>query len=247
MVDPPRPGLVLPELVDTTPLTEGDAATLYEAFVMDLCTAAAASGGDLLLNYRPDDLLPEEYRTDVEPQADVRAVATAVLSADDLEDTRFEVQVGSTPSARLGNTVTHLLNEEGVETVAFCDPATPLRNRTHIDAIAMKLRRSEVVLGPGGRGRTHTAGFREAIDFSNALTEPTIDTFANRADDAGLDVDFAPHQTVVETHDDLLGVVAEIGARQVADRWVPPATTQAIDELGIRIDTTGDEPRLVVD
>lgn len=247
LVDPPREGLVLPELVESTPLSESDAVTLYEAFVEDLCRATAASGGDLLLNYRPDDELPEEFQTDdaVEPQ--IRELASNVLSGDDLDETRIEVQVGSTESGRVGNTVTHLLDEEEVDSVTICDPAAPLRSRQHIDSIAMKLRRSAVVLGPAARGRIHTAAFRETIDFADALTPPALVTLSDHARDADHDVDFAPQQTVVETHDDLLGLLSELRARQTAGRWMPTSTTRAVADLGLRIDTTSGDPRVARD
>lgn len=246
-VDPPREGLVLPELVETTPLSASDAVTLYEAFVEDLCRAAAASGGDLLLNYRPNDLLPEAHQTADPVDEEIRALASSVLSGDDLDETRVEVQVGSTESARLGNTVTHLLDEEAVDSVTICDPAAPLRSRQHIDSIAMKLRRSAVVLAPAARGRIHTAAFTDTIDFTDALTSPSLVTLANRGRDADHAVDFAPQQTLVESHADLVGLLAELDARRTAGRWVPTSTTAAVDELGLRIDAANGDPRVARD
>lgn len=247
LVDPPRDGLVLPEIVESTPLSPSDATALYEAFVKDLCCAAAESGGDLLLNYRPEDLLPEEYRTGHDVEAEVEAIAADALSDADLDEARIEVQVGSTRSARIGNTVTHLLDEEAVDSVTVCDPAAPLRGRQHIDSIAMKLRRSPLVLAPASRGRVHTAAFTDTLDFDGAPTPPELVTLTDRARDAGHDVDFAPQQTLVETHDDLVGLLAELRARQTAGRWIPPFTANAVDDLGLRVDTTGDEPRVEID
>lgn len=240
LVDPPRDGLVLPDLVDGDTLAASAATTLYEAFVKDLCRAAAESGGDLLLNYRPDDLLPEAFRTGGDVRAEVEAIAADALTDAELDAARIEVQVGSSESARVGNTVTHLLDEEAVDTVTVCNPTVPLRSRQHIDSIAMKLRRSPVVLGPGPRGHVHTAAFGDPIDFDGALTPPALVTLTDRARDAGLDIDYAPAQSVVETPDDLLGALSEIRARQTAGRWVPSYTTQAIDDIGLHIDTIGD-------
>lgn len=242
LVDPPREGLVLPRLVDSTPLSAEDATQLYEAFVKDLCRAAAESGGDLLLNYRPEDRLPDEFRTGEPVEDEVEAIARDALSDSEYDEARIEVQVGSTESARVGNTVTHLLGEEDVDTVTICDPAAPLRSRQHIDSIAMKLRRSPLVIGPAARGRFHTAAFTDTIDFDGALTPPELVTLTDRARDADHDVDFAPQQTLVETHDDLVGLVSEIRARQRAGRWVPPHTTQAISDLGLAIETAADGP-----
>lgn len=246
-VDPPRPGLVLTDLVDSTPLTPTDATALYEAFVKDLCRAAAESGGDLLLNYRPGALLPDEFQTGADVRAEVEELAADALSTDAFDEARFEVQVGSTESARVGNTVTHLLDEEAVDSVTIADPAVPLRGRQHVDSIAMKLRRSPIVLAPAPRGRVSTAAFTAPLDFEGALAQPALVTLTNRARDADLAVDFAPQQVVVETADDLVGVVAEIRARQHAGRWVPPHTTQALAELGIAVTGAGDGVTISMD
>lgn len=246
LVDPPREGLVLPELVETTPLAPDDAVRLYEAFVEDLCRATSESGGDLLLNYRPDDQLPSEHQTGGPVETVFEELVSSVLGGDALEDARIEVQVGSTESARAGNTVTHLLNEESVDSVTLCDPAAPFRSRQHIDSTAMKLRRTPVVLGPASRGRVHTAAFKDTIDFADAFTQPSVVTLAERAREADHDVDFAPHLTMVETHDDLLGVLAELRARQSAGRWVPASTARVVSDLGLRIDTESGDPRVAL-
>jgi hypothetical protein len=63
---------------------------------------------------------------------------------------RFERKVGSSRSARVGNTVTHLLEEENAQSVGVLEPTVPLVNRTEIDGAAMSLRRHELVHGPLG-------------------------------------------------------------------------------------------------
>lgn len=247
LVDPPREGLVLPELVETTQLSASDAVALYEAFVEDLCRAAAESGGDLLLNYRADEDLPAAHQTGEPVEPVFEDLASNVLEGEDRSEVRIEVQVGSTKSARVGNTVTHLLDEEEVDSVTICEPAVPFRSRQHIDSIAMKLRRSPVVLGPAARGRVHTAAFADTIDFADALTPPSLVALTDHARDVDLKVDFAPRQTIVETHDDLLGVIAELHARETAGRWIPASTARAVAELGLRIDASNGDPRVVRD
>lgn len=247
LVDPPREGLVLPRLVETTSLSPSDAVTLYEAFVEDLCLAAAESGGDLLINYRPDDQLPSEYQTGEPVEPVFEELVINAIGEDALADTRIEVQVGSTESARIGNTVTHLLDEEGAGSVTICDPAVPFRSRQHIDSTAMKLRRRPIVIGPAPRGRVHTVAFKDTIDFTDAFIQPSLVTLGYHARDADHDVDFAPNLTIVETHDDLLGVLAELRARQTAGRWVPSATARAVSDIGLRIDASDDAPRVSLD
>lgn len=232
--DPPREGLVLAHVVETTPLDESQAVDLYGAFFKDVCRAVIASGGELLVNYRPDDMLPEEFRTDTSPEAELRALTATAL--DDLEDVRFEPQVGSTHSARVGNTITHLLEREGVASAAVVEPTAPMLFRTTIDSAAMKLRMNEVVLRPSTAGRIAYAGFTESIDFTDTFTAPAVETLTNRATDAGHDVEFIPMGPTVETGDDLVTLVALLEARRVAGRIVPAFTVEAIDDLGLFVD-----------
>ncbi|AZH25755.1 hypothetical protein [Haloplanus aerogenes] len=245
LADPPREGLVATDLAATSPLTEAEAAEWYEAVLKDVLVAVDRSGGDLLVNYRPDDLLPDDHVTETASEAAVRAVAASTL--DDLDDVRFEPQVGSTISARAGNTVTHLLREEGVTSAAVVDPTIPFLTRPLIDNAAMKLRRSEVVLGASTRGRVYYAGFTAPIDFTDAYADPPLETLTAGGRDADLDVDFLPVQPVVETGDDLLDALPLLNARVDAERPVPVHTATVADELGLRVAYGEGERRVVRD
>lgn len=230
LADPPRTGLVSSKLVETSPLSSDDAADLYGAMLADTCLAVERSGGELLVNYRPEELLPDDRTGD--PEDELRDLLEGVLD----EPPRMEVQVGSTHAARIGNTVTHLLENEEVASAAVLPPTAPLLFRTHIDSAAMKLRNSPVVLGPSSRGRVHFVGFTEPIDFEGAYDPPAVETLSWRAGDAGLDTDFLPMLPVVETGTDLATVVSLIRARRVADRIVPPNTAAWIEENGLRVE-----------
>jgi len=242
---PPREGLVATDLAATSPLTEAEAAEWYAAVLKDILVAVDRSGGDLLVNYRPDDLLPDDHVTETASEAAVRAVAASAL--DGLDDVRFEPQVGSSLAARAGNTVTHLLREEGVVSAAVVEPTIPFLTRPLVDNAAMKLRRSEVVLGASTRGRVYYAGFTEPIDFTDAFAEPTLETLTTRGRDGGHEVDFLPIQPVVETGDDLLDALPLLNARVDAERIVPVHTATVADELGLRVEYDGAEPRIVRD
>lgn len=245
LLDPPRDGLVLPDLPASSPLSAAEATGLYRAMAKDVLRAVEASGGDLLVNYRPDDLLPGEFRGDESAEAEVRALAAAAL--DDPGDARFEVQVGSTPAARVGNTITHLVEREGASSAAALRPDAPLVTRKEIDGAAMKLRRSEVVLGPSERGRVYYAGFADTPDFADALEPPAVETLVSRARDADLAADFLAQHTRVRTGDDLATVAALVRARQRADRITPEHTAAYLDDLGLRVTEEGGGSTLVRD
>jgi glycosyltransferase A (GT-A) superfamily protein (DUF2064 family) len=242
--DPPRPGLVLPELAESSPLSEAEAATLYAAALKDTFRAVENSGGELLVNYRPDDLLSEGHAADGSAESDQSAAAEVrALAADALADpdeARFEVQVGSTFSARAGNTVSHLLDREEVRSAAVVPGTAPLLTRKEIDSAAMKLRRNEVVLGPSERSGVFFAGFTDTIDFEDAYDTPAIETLTRRARDASHTVDFLPQMTRIETGADLESLVPLLNARVEAERVVPEHVTTLLREWGLRVEETDD-------
>ena len=233
LADPPRPGLAVPDLAAATPLSPDGAADLYAATLKDTFRAVERSGGDLLVNYRPDDLLPDEYVTETTSEAALRALAGEAL--DDVTDARFEPQVGSTPSARAGNTATHLLREEGVRSVAVTRGTAPLLTRPTVDSAAMKLRANETVLGPTTGGRTYYAGFTAPVDFADALGDAELETLVDRATDAGNGVEFLPLQATVETASDLRHLLPLLWSRIEAERVVPEHTATVVHDLGVRV------------
>jgi 2-phospho-L-lactate guanylyltransferase (CobY/MobA/RfbA family) len=237
MADPPVDGFVLPEL--DGPLSAAERTALYTAMLSDVCRAVEASGAELLVNYRPDDQVPDG----VDPETAVRDVLDESLEAPG--DARYEVQVGSTHSARVGNTVTHLLEREGVKTAAAVDPTSALLTRQLIDSAAMKLRSSGVVLGPATDGRVYYAGFADPVDFEDAYETPAVETLTDRGADADLNVDFLPSAPIVETPADLRTVVPLLRARRRGERVVPPRTTALLEEFGLRVETGTDGPELV--
>ncbi len=243
MVDPPRPGLALPELAATTPLSEAEAADLYAAMLKDTVIAVRESGGDLLLNYRPDELLPDEQHTETSAAAEIRAMVADVV--EEVSTVRFEPQVGSDLSARAGNTVTHLLRDEGADSVAILPGTAPLLTRATIDTAAVNLRRAPVVLGPATDGRVHYAGFTEPIDFADALVDPVLPTLSERARDADLDTAFIDLSPVVERGADLLTVLPMLRARKTAEKAVPAYTTALLERLELEVGYDEEGPRLV--
>ncbi|QLG51266.1 hypothetical protein [Natrinema halophilum] len=235
-VDPPREGLVLSSLVEQSPISDGEAVSLYEAAVADVLWAVARSGGDLLINYRDAESLPEAH-SGGDPESEVRALAVDVLG--ESADVRFERQVGSSRSARVGNTVAHLLEREDAQSVGVLEPTVPLVNRTEIDGAAMSLRRHDVVLGPADGGRTYFAGFSEPIDFADAYATPELSSLAQRAVADGFGVGFAPMLPTVATPAGLRSTLVGLEARRVADRPIAEATAALVDELGISVGEDG--------
>ena len=230
LCDPPRPGLVLGELVAETPLSPAEAAELYAALTRDTVRAVARSGGDPLVNYRPDDAL--DVAGD-DAEAELRE-----LLADIVDDARFEPQVGESLAGRIGNTATHLLETEEVASVAVARPEAAFFARTEIDGAAMKLRSTDAVVGPAPGGRVHFAAFGEPVDFADCLAPPAVATLTDRCLDAGLDVEFLERKPLLETAADLAAVVTGVRTRRRADGIVPRALAEWVADSGLAVEAT---------
>ena len=246
LADPPREGLVLPMIAERTPLSAADAADLYAAALADVLGAIEASGGDLLVNYRPEESIPDEHATGEnteDAEAEIRAVAEGGLEAPD--EARYEVQVGETFAGRAGNTATHLFEEEEVASVAIVPGSAAFLTRTAVDSAAMKLRGSEVVLGPGDGGDLYYAGFKREIDFADAYRPPAVETITGRALVADSEVDFLPMAPTIETPSGLASAVALCRARSRAGRIVPARTAARIEEFGLALEAREGRRELV--
>lgn len=248
LADPPREGVVLKGLVKSSPISAAEAVRLYEALFRDMVRAVDRSASDLLVNYLPDESLPSEAQTDTAPEAELRAIVLDELDpGDEMDGVRFEPQVGSTFSARAGNTTTHLLEEEEATSVAIVRPNIPFIARTVLDSASMKLRQSDAVLGPAPDGRVHFAGFRKPIDFEAAWEPPALGTLTDRAVEDDLDVDFIPMQPVIETGRDLATAIVQMRSRIEAERIVPVNTATVLGELDIDVAMENGFPSLVSD
>jgi len=221
-----NPNDAFPDLPETAPLSAAEAANLYRATFRDALLAAERSGGGLLVNY------PEDGET-------LARSLVAGAEGVEVDETRFEVQVGGSFSARAGNAVTHLLEEEEEASTAILDGRTPLLTHTEIDSAAMRLRRDDAVFAPGPRGTVGFAGFCEPTDFTDAWQSPALPTLARRCADSGHEVGFLPHQPVLQTGDDLATLVGEIEARRAAGRATPHHTTSVVESYGLGLE--GDE------
>lgn len=205
----------------------------YRAMLGDVCAAIERGGGNLLVNYRQPEAVPDG----VDPEA----LLSSYLD-DELEepgDVRYEVQVGESYAGRVGNTLTHLLEQEQLKTVAVAEPTAIFLRREHIGSAAMKLRSSDVVLGPAPGGRVYFAAFGEPIDFTDSFATPAVETLATRGIEADHDVTFLPMTPVVMEPSDLLTAVSLLRARERAGRLIPRRTLDLVEEWGVRVGENG--------
>ncbi len=220
---------VLPDL-QPEPLSPGEAAALYRASLADVCATIQHGEADLLVNY-PD---PERTGEDGDPEATLQATLDDELSSPG--DVRYEVQVGESYAGRVGNALTHLLESENELTVGVVEPTVPLLRREHVGTIAMKLRTSDVVLGPTIDGGLYFAGFNDTVDFEGSYAPPAVETMTQRAREAGLSVEYLPMLPRIDTPGGLAATVSLVRARTAAERIVPSRTRACIEEFGLIVE-----------
>ena len=227
---PPTPDAVPPDLAAGAPLDAETLADGLAAACRDTARAVADSSDDLLVNHPPADAV----------DGDDPAAALRDLLDDVAPDARYEVQVGSTHSAVVGNAVSHLLREEGQGSALVLRPDCPLLTRSRVDQALVRLRRDDVVLAPGGAGRVALAGFGATIDFADAYDPPALRTLAERAAGADRTLGFLDATVPVRAADDLAAVLTEADARRAAGRDVASDTTAWAQEVGLRVVGDGD-------
>lgn len=216
--------------VQPEPLSPSEAAMLYRASLRDVCKTVEHGEADLLVNYPAPERVPD----DVDPESELRELLVDELSRPD--GVRYEVQVGETYAGRVGNALTHLLDTESEPTVGVFEPTVPLLRRDHIGTMAMKLRTSDVVLGPAADGGLYFAGFTEPVDFTDSFADPAVETMTRRAREAGLSVEFLPMLPRIDSPAGLATTVSVVRARAEAERIVPAWTTACIEELGLVVE-----------
>jgi 2-phospho-L-lactate guanylyltransferase (CobY/MobA/RfbA family) len=196
---------------------------LARASLTDVCQILQHGEADVLVNY---------------PDREGAESALRELLAEELPDpeaVRYEVQAGSDRSARLDNALGHLLESEAEPTVGFAAPTAPFLRREHVGTLAMKLRTSDVVLGPAPAGGVTLAGLAAPVPLEDALGANELLELTRAGRSAGLEVDFLAMTPRVETPEGLASAVALASARREAERGVPLRTAALFEELELTV------------
>lgn len=245
LIDPPRPGISLPGLEDGTPLDASERVELYTAAATDLLVAVAESDAELLVNYRPDELLPPAALREQSAESAVRDIIRDAVGENEGEAVPLDVQVGASRRKRAANAAVELFDREDVSNVVVVRASAPMLSARHVDAAVEMLEDSPVVLGPAGDGRVYLAAFAEPVDFTGAYEPPEVGTLTERAVEAGLDVGFAETMPTLASPSGLAGVVGQLHARRHAGRPYPEATASVVDDLGLEVVARNDGRRVV--
>lgn len=208
------------------PLDRDGAERLYEAMIADVCLAIEGSGADLVVAVEAD----ADEEAD-EATASVRSRLDGVLADPDAVDVESR-ELRSAPEQFASEVLR--LHEDGVTTAAVVEPTAPFLARRNVDSAAMKLRSSEVVLGPAPDGRVYFAAFSEPMDLRDALDPTPLEGLAHLAsDDRG--VDFLPMLPLLEADGDLPTALSHLRARVAAGRDVPKHTAETVGDLDLAL------------
>lgn len=236
VADAPVEGVACGDLVAETPLTAADGVDLYRAILKDVFATLGESTVDVLVNYPGPDDLPADAETSPSPEAALKGLAGSVVDPERLDDFRFEVQVGSSFSAKAGNAITHLLRDEDHHSASVLRPCVPRLVRSVVDEAAIKLRRNDVVLGPAPNGEVYFAGFTDLIDFTDAFETNPQETLAGRAGEKGLTVDFARERELLDSDASLRSIVVRLRAEMLAGNTVPQHLWSFVEDRGLSVE-----------
>lgn len=189
----PRPGLVKTRLCP--PLTHGEAAGLYAAFLRQLLVPHPGAATYL-------------YGTPVDGLDELRALAAA--------DLLVRPQVGDDLFARLGACVDELA-ADGHARIVIRNTDSPDLPRARLDEAVSTCAPGRVVLGPDVGGGYYLIGLAEPVpELFQLGTVAPGEVFARTAARAvalGLEVVRLPVERDVDTYDDLLALWAARAAR----------------------------------
>lgn len=230
----------LPGLADI--LSPAERQALAGAMLADVGATVQHGNADLLVNYKAgteDDGEGAKATTDDEDGPSERLQSILAEAVPDPSAVRYEPQVGRSRAARVGNALTHLLEDEDIDSVGVVEPTAIFLRREHVGQFAMKVRTSDVVVGPAPGGRVAFAGFGTPIDFTDYDVHPAVETVTERAVSRDLVVDYLPLTPVLQSETDLETVVSLLSARRRAGRAVPPRTTAQLEEWGLTVESDG--------
>lgn len=231
LADPPGVDPRLPGLIESTPLDATDTATLAEAMLQDVCRTIETSGGELVVGVRRGD------RADAPAGESVDGPIASVIepALEDPGSAVVEPLAGKAPDELAATALERHFEDEAATSVAIVSARAPTIARTDLDGAAMKLRRSDAVVAPAPGDRFAYLGLSEPLGLAEQPLPPELTAVVDECVDAGHETDFLRMHPVVAHGADLVSLVAVVESRRTAGRWLPPFTTQAIDDLGLRL------------
>lgn len=233
---PPRnASRIASALARSTALSVTEASDLLLHVAKDAIRAVDRSGGDLVMLVPPEASSEEVFGWE-DPRAEARRLAEEVITAE-TAPTVFEPPE-SEARRSIAAVLSSLFRSTSAASAAILRPITPLVQRRHLDAAAMRLRTHDVVIGPSTGSRWYFAGVSDELTLPVAGADEHLTTLALAANETDRSLDLLPILPGVLTDRGLAGVVSILEASLLAEKDVAPATHGWIDEVGLRSDPT---------
>lgn len=216
-------------LVASTPLTFDEVTKLMVATCQDVCHAVAGSGGEaFIVPLEPETSIPGWTN----PSEITEEIARTATDADNEITVTPTQPVDETGMQRLLDLVRERSDEASLAVVT---PVTPLIQRRHVDAAAMRLRTSDVVVGPTSRCGWYFFGVSRETDLTlgpDACALPTITRDVLEAEVSIASIPFLPR---METNEELSTILGLVDLATITDPARAPFTRSWAERTGIQI------------
>lgn len=225
---PPGADRIHDRLATETDLDDQAIASLIAAVCQDACRAAVESGGEAVA-------VPLDPVTAIPGWGDVAGTVETI--ADSVDD-GGALPVGPTVDSGGAWAVRALSiasDRSEAASIAILAPLSPMIQRRHVDAAAMRLRSHDVVLGPTSGSGWYFLGLDRAIDQGLPDAIRHVHAVARRAVDDGRSLGTIPFLPGYRSGEELEGVIALLEIASWTDDGAAPYTRHWLDDDGLSL------------
>ena len=235
---PPSVAGSVRELVETTPLGKVELARFVAASCQDGCRAALESGGEAFV-------VPMKLGESIPGWGDPRdsaeeLVAAALLDEEDV-DILAPVTVGE---GWVDDLFELVVNRSDEASVAVLSPVSPLVQRRHVDAAAMRLRSSEITVCPSTGGQWYFLGVTRSLDRTDSPDWRNLSTIAESMQKPQSSLASLPFLPGYRTAEELATILSMLELRTVSAESGSPFTSRWASNTAIASTTKGDTVQL---
>ena len=222
-------------IVDETPLSREQTTAILDGVVQDGLRAAHESGGPLSIWIDESTRTVSEWN---DPRGHARNLIEGALPSD---APMPEIDTESpTEYAAIAAAIERTNEASG----AVLIPGTPFVQRRHIDEAAMRLRQTDVVLGPATAGTWYLFGHREEVEFSYPEDSYLSSTIARQATASDYSMNLLRTLPGIWDGNSLADAVTTLTIADYADLSVGPFTRAWLEQHSIQTVNTAEGPRI---
>lgn len=225
---------VISSLSAETSLSETEARELLLSVTKDVVRAVDESGGDLVvIGTSATTPATKEVGWD-DPERGTRVLLEQALP--DGAEPPVVWRDGSGSPAGLEAILAAAGETAPAASTAVVRTISPLLQRRHIDAAAMRLRTHDVVLGPSTGCRWYLAGISKGFSFDPAGAEAQLTALAVGAAEANGELALLPCLPGIMTASELASVVSILEVSRLTEHAIAPHTRAWLDQTSVHTD-----------